>query len=121
MRALTPLRVLRCAAECRHFGPRHGREVFEELKNAPELGVSECLIASSKASQPEVDENSSLCIGEEVAIAPDDTGRGDPTIGTLVASSAEEFVIMPRRLEAPPKADVRVHFPRLAFVARPVH
>lgn len=54
-----------------------------------------------------------------ISIAPDDTGRDDPTIGTLLATSPEEIVIKPVGLEKPATVDVRIHFPRLGFVARP--
>jgi len=44
-----------------------------------------------------------------------------PTIGTLVALTPEEIVIKPQKLEdAATPIDVRVHFPRLGFVVRPV-
>lgn len=42
-----------------------------------------------------------------------------PTIGTLVAMSPEELVIKPIELEKPATVDVRIHFPRVGFVARP--
>ena len=44
-----------------------------------------------------------------------------PTLGTLIALTTEEIVIEPRKLEdvkAP--IDVRIHFPRLVFVVRPL-
>lgn len=43
-----------------------------------------------------------------------------PTIGALVALSPEEVIITPRRLNGDASVDVRVHFPRLGFVVRPV-
>jgi len=44
-----------------------------------------------------------------------------PTIGSLVALTPEEIVIKPQRLEdATSSIDVRIHFPRLGFVVRPV-
>lgn len=42
-----------------------------------------------------------------------------PTLGTLVALSPHEIVIEPLP-QAKGAVSVRVHFPRLGFVARPV-
>lgn len=54
--------------------------------------------------------------GAEVTVAPNDTGRADPTVGTLVAMSPEEVAISPRRVGN--AVDVRIHFPRVGFVVR---
>lgn len=44
-----------------------------------------------------------------------------PTIGALLALTTEEIVIAPRELDdVRNPIDVRVHFPRLGFVVRPV-
>lgn len=68
-----------------------------------------------------------LKVGTKVSIAPDDTGRGDPTIGTLIAMSPEEVVIEPDLPEVVGKAGkratvggIRLHFPRVGFVVLPV-
>lgn len=46
---------------------------------------------------------------------------GSPTYGILLATSPEEVVIKPRQIgDQPPLVDVRVHFPRMGFVIRPV-
>lgn len=94
--------------------------VLQDLKAAPELESEAWLLPTPRAAQTEVDAKCGLTEGSLIAVAPDDTGKASPTIGTLVASSPEEFVITPQALEKPADIDVRVHFPRLAFVARPV-
>lgn len=53
--------------------------------------------------------------GAMVSVVPDDTGRGDPTIGKLVAIGVEEVIIEP---ETKGDLKVRVHFPRLGFVVK---
>ena len=44
----------------------------------------------------------------QVSAAPDDTGRDDPTLGTLVALSLEEVVIQLREIKGEEKRDGRV-------------
>lgn len=53
-----------------------------------------------------------------VSIAPEDTGTAYPTLGNLVALSTEEAVITPPT--RPRIGRVRLHFPRLGFVVKPV-
>ena len=70
-----------------------------------------------------LDEKSGLTIGQEVSVAPDDTGRDNPVLGTLLKLSAEEVVIQPEPLEEgrrPIVDGVRIHFPRVGFVFRPI-
>ncbi|TFK43570.1 hypothetical protein BDQ12DRAFT_731573 [Crucibulum laeve] len=57
-----------------------------------------------------------LKAGDQIQVAPDDTGRNYPTVGKLVALNKEEVVIEVYGS----KGLVRVHFPRLAFTARAV-
>jgi len=52
--------------------------------------------------------------GDEVSIAPDDTGRSFGTVGKLVALNREEFVIETRGSAGL----VRCHFPRIMFTAK---
>ena len=70
----------------------------------------------------EFDRKLGLLPGVQVSVAPDDTGRDGPTLGTLVAQSPEEVVIQSWEIEGEEKRDgrvsVRVHFPRLGFVVR---
>lgn len=47
-------------------------------------------------------------------------GASPTTGGELVAMSPEEIVILPEALGKGAKVKVRVHFPRLGFVVRPV-
>lgn len=93
--------------------------VLQSLQSAPDVQTKDCLLPSN-AVHPDIDANAGLKTGSMVSIYPDETGRFDPTIGELLAASPEEFVIKPRELEKPAAVDVRVHFPRLAFTARPV-
>lgn len=58
-----------------------------------------------------------LVPGKSVSVAPDDTGRDNPQLGTLVAVGVEEVVLKP---EGEAEVDVLVHFPRLGFVVRGV-
>jgi glutathione S-transferase len=53
--------------------------------------------------------------GAMASVTPDDTGRGDPTVGILVKIGVEEVVIKP---VTKGEIDVRVHFPRLGFVVK---
>ena len=94
--------------------------VLETLRAAPDVEIESSLLPTPNAVRGEVDHNAGLKIGTDVSIYPDETGRFDPTVGQLIAASPEEFVIKPRALEVPAQLDVRVHFPRLGFVARPV-
>jgi len=74
-----------------------------------------------------LEERIGLKIGGRVSVAPDDTGRDDPTVGELVAASPEEVVIVPDRPGVVGKdgkeariEGVRLHFPRVGFVVSPV-
>lgn len=64
-----------------------------------------------------LDEQRGLVKGALVSVAPDDTGRDDPTVGELVGAGVEEVVIKPAGKR---RVDVRVHFPRVGFVAKVV-
>lgn len=68
-----------------------------------------------------LDSRSGLTLGREVVVAPDDTGRDDPIYGRLVGCSAEEVVLQPTPNMKSTMGDrVRIHFPRLGFVVKPV-
>ncbi|KAJ9661895.1 hypothetical protein H2198_001647 [Neophaeococcomyces mojaviensis] len=74
-----------------------------------------------------LEERIGLRIGTKVSIVPDDTGRGDPTVGKLVAISPEEAVIEPDEPEVVGKKGrrarierVRLHFPKVGFVIQPM-
>lgn len=64
------------------------------------VGTSKCLFRSEATTQ--ADNNTS------------------PTVGKILAWSPEEIVIKPETLDPPAKVDVRIHFPRLGFAAKPV-
>lgn len=96
------------------------KETLERLRNTADIAKDSWLLPTPSDAQPEVDSNAGLQLGSLVSLYPDELGRFDPTIGELLATSPEEFVIKPKELEKPAELNVRVHFPRLAFVARPV-
>jgi len=54
--------------------------------------------------------------GEDVFVAPEDTGRTYPTTGKLVALNNEEVVI---EIKAAGNL-LHCHFPRLGYTIRPV-
>ncbi|KAF2785837.1 hypothetical protein K505DRAFT_330757 [Melanomma pulvis-pyrius CBS 109.77] len=73
------------------------------------------LVPASADQHPILDLQRGLVPGVAVAVAPDDTGRDDPTLGTLVKIGIEEVVIKPTERG---ELDVRLHFPRLGFVVK---
>ena len=54
--------------------------------------------------------------GQQVKIVPDDTGRDDPVVGELIASSRDSIAIL---RSDPQVGEVIVHFPRAGFVVQP--
>jgi glutathione S-transferase len=62
-----------------------------------------------------LDRQRGLVPGIVASVTPDDTGRGDPTVGVLVKIGIEEVVIEPKEKG---EIEVRVHFPRLGFVVK---
>ncbi|KAI9714241.1 MAG: hypothetical protein M1828_001172 [Chrysothrix sp. TS-e1954] len=84
------------------------------------------LVTPQAAKLKDLESKCGLVVGEEVTVAPDDTGREDPTYGTMLSLSPEEVVILPKRLrdkksrETDATVAVRVHFPRAGFVVRPL-
>lgn len=85
------------------------------LAQAALLSDEELLVPTSATQHPSLDEQRGLVPGVSVSIAPDDTGRDDPTIGALVKIGVEEAVITPSEKG---ELDVRIHFPRLGFVIK---
>jgi hypothetical protein len=69
------------------------------------------------AGEYQLDLQGHLVPGVHVSVAPDDTGCGNPTLGTLVKIGIEEVVIKPHEKA---EVDVLVHFPRLGFVVKVV-
>jgi glutathione S-transferase len=81
-----------------------------------EMGSHSAMLVPS-AGEYQAELQKELVPGVRVSIAPDDTGRDNPTVGTLVAIGVEEVVIKP---EGKAEVDVLVHFPRLGFVVKVV-
>ncbi|KIW30946.1 uncharacterized protein PV07_02637 [Cladophialophora immunda] len=80
------------------------------------------LLATPAGPHYDLDGRNGLVAGADVTIAPDDTGRDSPTVGTLVALTPEEAVITPQKTTegtGPAVGEVRIHFPRTGFVIRP--
>jgi hypothetical protein len=67
----------------------------------------------------ELDARNGLVPGARVSVAPTDTGRGDPSLGTLLAITPEEIVIAPEAIDGR-KVDLRLHFPRIEFRVKPL-
>ncbi|KAL2428759.1 hypothetical protein ABEF95_006700 [Exophiala dermatitidis] len=89
------------------------------------------LLPTPAGSHVLLDKRNGLVPGVIVSVAPDDTGRSSPSIGTLLVITPEEVVIIPKEEEKPQGfvsgsaggaciGQFRVHFPRLGFVVRPV-
>lgn len=85
------------------------------------------LLSTPNGRLTEREESLGIKYGGKVSVAPDDTGRGDPTVGTLIAASPEEVVIEPDLPEAVGKegtratvGGIRLHFPRVGFTVSPV-
>jgi hypothetical protein len=75
------------------------------------------LVPAAVAQHLVLDKQRGLLPGVLVSVAPDDTGRGNPTVGTLVRIGVEEVVIQPIKAA---EMEVRIHFPRLGFVVKVV-
>ena len=87
----------------------------EALRRTPLLGDGELLVPTAVAPHEVLDTRRGMVPGVAVSVVPDDTGRGNPTKGTLVKIGSEEVVIKP--LEKA-ELDVRIHFPRLGFIVK---
>jgi hypothetical protein len=90
---------------------------ISDLRATPLLSEDELLVHAAVEQHPSLDAARGLVPGVSVSIAPDDTGRDNPTVGTLVRIGVEEVVIRPNEKA---EVGVRVHFPRLGFVVRVV-
>jgi hypothetical protein len=75
------------------------------------LAIAKAAAPATPASIDSLDPNGRR-LGEQVSVAPDDTGR-DPVTGELVALSIDQIAI---RRQDPIVGDVTVHFPRAGFV-----
>lgn len=86
-----------------------------ELEKASFWDEESVLVPAAAEPHTLLDEQRGLKPGVIVSVAPDDTGRGDPTVGRLVKIGVEEIVIEP---EMEGEIRVRIHFPRLGFVVK---
>lgn len=91
------------------------KEWKEALKVSQAFSDENLLVPTSAGEHPKLDAQRDLVPGVSVSIAPDDTGRDDPTLGRLVKIGVEEVVITPAEKG---ELDVRIHFPRLGFVVK---
>lgn len=89
-----------------------------DLLRKSQLPQAPRLVRTPNKVHAELSQQTGLLPGAKVSIAPDDTGRDNPTIGTLIALSPEEVVIKPEKLEQKAAMEVFIHFPRLGFVIR---
>ncbi|KIW11711.1 hypothetical protein PV08_11013 [Exophiala spinifera] len=98
--------------------------VIERIRDTAPLALDDeevPLLPTPAGPHGSLDARNGLVKGVEVTVAPDDTGRDSPTAGMLVALTPEEIVIVPQRIDDGPRVgQVRVHFPRVGFVVRPV-
>jgi hypothetical protein len=90
---------------------------IQELRASPLLADDKLLVPAAVEQHPSLDAARGLVPGVSVSIAPDDTGRDNPTVGTLVRIGVEEVVVRPNEKA---EVGVRVHFPRLGFVVKVV-
>jgi hypothetical protein len=89
----------------------------QELRDTRLLPDDELLVPTAAKPHSPLDTQRGLVPGALVSITPDDTGRDNPTLGTLVKIGVEEVVITP---EEQGEIEVRIHFPRLGFVVKTV-
>jgi len=87
------------------------------LQQTPLLSDEKMLVPTAVGEHPSLDLQRGLVKGVVVSVAPDDTGRGDPTFGELVKIGVEEVVLKPSERGT---VDCRIHFPRLGFVVKVV-
>jgi hypothetical protein len=90
----------------------------ETLRQTPLLRDENLLVPTAVAPHTALDTQRGLIPGASVSVVPDDTGRGNPTMGKLVKIGSEEVVIKP---DGKAELDVRVHFPRLGFVVKTIN
>lgn len=102
------------------------QDLIQRIQQSP-LQDSLWMLPTSRSALIHLEEQSGLKIGSKVSVYPADTGRLNPTIGTLIALSPEEVVIVPDEPSVAGKAGtkariegVRLHFPRVEFVISPV-
>lgn len=87
----------------------------QALRQALLLPEDQLLVPAAVEQHPSFDAQRGLLPGVSVSIVPDDTGRGNPTVGRLVRIGVEEVVVTPIEKA---ELDVRIHFPRLGFIVK---
>jgi hypothetical protein len=101
------------------MGDEAGLNAIKDAVAQTQLEAEVPLLPTPASPLTELDERNGLKKGAQVSIAPDDTGMNDPSLGTLLAASPEEFVITPDPIDGR-SVDLRLHFPRISFRCRPV-
>jgi len=89
----------------------------DTLRNTPLLSDEKLLVPVAVEQHPVLDTQRGLVPGVLVSVTPDDTGRDNPTVGTLVRIGVEEIVVRPIKVA---EMEIRIHFPRLGFVVKVV-
>jgi len=97
--------------------PTSNTSWIDALRQTPLVPDEQLLVPTAVEQHPSLDAQRGLVPGVSVSVAPDDTGKDNPTVGTLVRIGVEEVVITPNERA---EVDVRVHFPRLGFVVKVV-
>ena len=87
----------------------------DALREATKLSDATLLVPTAVEQHPSLDAQRGIVVGASVSVAPDDTGRDNPTLGTLVKIGVEEVVIRPNEKA---EIEVQVHFPRLGFIVK---
>lgn len=91
---------------------------WKEKLEAVELLIGDKVLVPAAAEQHgSLDVQRGFVEGASVSVVPDDTGRGNPTVGILIKIGVEEVVIRPVEKA---EIEVQVHFPRLGFLVRVV-
>lgn len=97
--------------------PRRDLRWKEQVSKANFWEEERLLVPTAVPPHGDLDRRRGLVPGVMASVVPDDTGRGDPTVGKLVNIGVEEVVIEP---EHGGRIQVRLHFPRLGFVVKVV-
>jgi hypothetical protein len=95
--------------------PKSDTQWKDALRQTSLLRDEDLLVPTAVAPHDFLDTKRGLVPGVRVSVVPDDTGRDNPTTGTLVKIGSEEVVIEP---DQSAELDVRIHFPRLGFVVK---
>ncbi|KAF1843203.1 uncharacterized protein K460DRAFT_287485 [Cucurbitaria berberidis CBS 394.84] len=97
--------------------PESDTQWKQALRQTPLVSEERLLVPTAVDQHSSLDFQHGLVPGVLISISPDDTGRDNPTLGTLVKIGVEEVVIKPNEQA---ELNVHVHFPRLGFVIQVV-